>query len=341
MNLWKNTKKEILWFSRSYHSYNIDFINGRSKWHYPPFSSYQYGWENYIFPKRDHPDDSIFTKTLKPNDVLYFDPSSEFPRFKLGLTNNKRCIKTTKANAVVVSGKKTCSIASQQNMNVYEDNENRIIIIDTESFASCFNNDVFKLITYCNNLQFQIEKLTLIYSGLLESFAKESLWIPNYLDGMYNVPLIKDVVLDKIICNMCPDVTLDEINSIYDMLSSSDKSVVQLGMKMITGFNVDKYRLTFRMLLYSTDKWVNCCRNTVACDQLINTLNINYRYPNSNFEYVCRWFEEDDYTYTVEDIALAKQFGGKLIKKHLESFYKELINEGYKWVPDSFSINVN
>jgi hypothetical protein len=50
---------------------------------------------------------------------------------------------------------------------------------------------------------------------------------------------------------MCPEPTYEEMLSLLDMLNSEDASIVQLGVKMITGFNVEKYRLTFRLILYT------------------------------------------------------------------------------------------
>ena len=59
----------------------------------------------YLYPKQDLTNIEKFqTKTINPESKLYFDPGSGFPRFKLGLTDNKRCIKVPKANYIVVSG---------------------------------------------------------------------------------------------------------------------------------------------------------------------------------------------------------------------------------------------
>lgn len=48
---------------------------------------------------------------------------------------------------------------------------------------------------------------------------------------------------------MCPEPTYEEFVSILDMLDSQDASVVQLGTKMIAGYNVDKYKLSMRLIL--------------------------------------------------------------------------------------------
>lgn len=71
----------------------------------------------------------------------------------------------------------------------------------------------------------------------------------KYLDGQYTKPFVTDVQLDKIICEMCPEPTYEEFNSVLDMLNSEDASVVQLGVKMLTGYNVEKYKLSMRLIL--------------------------------------------------------------------------------------------
>ncbi|MBO7693462.1 MAG: hypothetical protein J6T10_12600 [Methanobrevibacter sp.] len=90
-----------------------------------------------------------------------------------------------------------------------------------------------------------------IYKGRLSTFDKDSVYLAKYADGEYTVPYITDNELDKIICGMCPEPTYDEVTSLIDMLNSEDASVVQLGVKMLTGFNVEKYKLTFKLILYT------------------------------------------------------------------------------------------
>jgi hypothetical protein len=59
--------------------------------------------------------------------------------------------------------------------------------------------------------------------------------------------------LDKIINDLCPEPTYEEIESIVDMLNSEDAATVQLGVKMIQGYNANKYRLTLRLILCTRD----------------------------------------------------------------------------------------
>ncbi len=50
---------------------------------------------------------------------------------------------------------------------------------------------------------------------------------------------------------MCPEPTFDELCSIIDMLNSDDAAVVQLAIKTLSAYDIAKYKLTFRLILYT------------------------------------------------------------------------------------------
>ena len=85
----------------------------------------------------------------------------------------------------------------------------------------------------------------------MTSYGKDTVYLAKYADGDYTLPYITDNELDKAICGMCPEPTYDEIMSVIDMLNSDDASIVQLGVKLIAGFNVEKYKMTFKLILYT------------------------------------------------------------------------------------------
>ena len=85
----------------------------------------------YLYPKKDLSQISkLEAKTVQPESVLYFDPGSGFPRFKLSLTDNKRCIKLDKANYIVVSGK--CE---------YQSPEETYVILEDDKLFYFVNKD--------------------------------------------------------------------------------------------------------------------------------------------------------------------------------------------------------
>jgi hypothetical protein len=104
---------------------------------------------------------------------------------------------------------------------------------------------------------------------------------------------------------------------------------------MITGFNVEKYKLTFKLILYTRQNWYNYTRNTVGTKQLIDTLGMSTYYIGDDFGYSCRWAEKIGESYTAEDVAMAKKVSSKLVKDWLQQKYNECFaNQMYKWVPD-------
>ena len=89
---WKDTDKTCYYVRFSTIDYgisrgiNVDPFSD----HYWDFYNNSILYENIDLSKVD----GFRTKTINPESKLFFDPGSGFPRFKLGLTDNKRCIKT-------------------------------------------------------------------------------------------------------------------------------------------------------------------------------------------------------------------------------------------------------
>lgn len=88
--------------------------------------------KGYIYPKKDLSVISkLETKTIKPGSTLYFDAGSGFPRFKLSMSDNKRCIKVAKGDYIVVSGERSCQCPPYEYV-VIEDLSNIYLVRDEE-----------------------------------------------------------------------------------------------------------------------------------------------------------------------------------------------------------------
>jgi hypothetical protein len=110
---------------------------------------------------------------------------------------------------------------------------------------------------------------------------------------------------------------------------------------MITGFNVEKYRLTFRLILYTRKNWYLFTQNTVGTKQLVDTLKINPYWISDEFGSSCGYAEEAGKTYTVEDIAMAKQVASVMIKEWMQNqFNRYFKNNKYKWLPDERHVKI-
>lgn len=337
---WKDTDKKIVFFNeytfnynRSYNRYDNPF---REKVYYYSSNLHTNG---FAYPKKDLKNVSTFeTKTLKPESKLCFDSGSGFPRFKLALSDSKRCIKVDKADCIVVSGSNDVKI-SEVNWNVIEDN-NTVYVVNEE----CWNNYFRGIVAFKNMLSPYVTfdgEPTIIYSGIVASYSKESVYLAKYADGVYTKPFITDKELDKIICKMCPEPTYEEFESILEMLNSEDASIVQLGVKMIAGYNVDKYKLSMRLVLCTRLNWYLYTKNTVGTQQLMQTLGITQYQIKDDFSDGARQVQRRDETYIAEDIAIAKKLSSKMVKEWLQNTYQRyLLQYEYEWLPDERKIEL-
>ena len=328
---WCNTEKNILFFR--YNTYLWLLNSNRQGDPFDDWGGYSFKNGGFVYPKQDLSSvDKFETKKVNSDSVLYFDPGSGFPRFKLNVSGNKRCIKVPKADIIVVSGDTDYATPSY-NYIVIEDDAG-IYFVSEDEFDSWFNSSFQTFITAVSTYR-QFSNPKLIYKGRVTSYTKQSVYLAKYACGEYTLPYITDKELDKIICTMCPEPTYDEMMSLVDMLNSEDASIVQLALKMIAGYNVDKYKLTFRLILYTRTNWYMFTQNTVATKQLMETLNINRYYINDNFSSGAIYAQRSGETYTVEDIALAKQISKKLIKDWLQWEYKRyFLDKEFEWLPD-------
>lgn len=336
---WTNTDFECKFFN--YNAYSYAFCNNRPtdpfcipSWYH---EFYTKGW---LYPKQDLKSVENFkTKSINPESKLFFDSGSTFPRFKLGLTDSKRCIKVPKADYIVVSGENNFKITTEEYV-VLEDSSG-IYIIPYKDFNIYFNNNLQRFVNSMVGYHNFESNVRIIYQGKLQSYEKDSLYLAKYINGEYTVPYITDNDLDKICCNMCPDPTYEEFVSIIDMLNSDDASIVQLGVKMIAGYNVEKYKLSFKLILCSRRNWFNWSKNLVACKQLVETLGINSYNIYDDFAGGCARAQLKDETYTAEDLAIAKKLSSKLIREWLQHYADAyFFSRDYKWLPDERTIEI-
>lgn len=336
---WQDSDKSVCFFEQSTVYYNN--VNGNR---YDPFSfrswCYSMYSNGYIYPKKDLTAVSkLEVKTVKPESTLYFDPGSGFPRFKLSLTDNKRCIKIAKADYIVVSG--STDYQSPETTYVVLEDDKTIYFVNQDDWQMWYSSKLEDFVKVCSQYHTFNDNLHVIYQGRVNSYTKDSVYLAKYAKGEYTKPFITDVELDKVVCDMCPEPTLEEFLSILDMLDSQDASVVQLGVKMIAGYNVDKYKMSMRLLLQTRQNWFTYTRQTVATKQLMETLNINNYQITDNFPRGAVSVQHKGETYTVEDIAIAKQLSAKLIKQWLQNEYqRQLLSYDFEWLPDERKIEL-
>lgn len=294
----------------------------------------------YLFPKLDLSNiDNLKVTSLNPESTLYFDAGSGFPRFKLGLTDNKRCIKIPKANYIVVSGEVDYCTTDDQYVVMQDDEDT--FMIEKDDWDTWFGGLLTNFMSQVQPYYTFKGNVHIIYTGRIQSFSAKSLYLAKYATGEYTVPFITDNDLDKICCNMCPEPTYDEFISIIDMLNSDDASVVQLGIKMLAGYNVEKYKLSFRMILCTRRNWFDWSKNLVACKQLVDTLGITRYDVYDNFVSGCNRIQRTGENYTVEDIAIAKKLAYRFIRNDIQRYAQQYyFSREYEWLPDEKTVEL-
>ena len=104
----------------------------------------------------------------------------------------------------------------------------------------------------------------------------------KYIDNITNkyMQLIYDTELDKFICEGLMPVTEDDINTLHNMFSSNDNSVVGLGLKLLSSYDITSDPLSIVLLLhkhYSKIRY-NDAYKSVGFKQVINSLQITEDY---------------------------------------------------------------
>lgn len=340
---WKNTEADCFLFDYSYYNYYKIQNRAGDPFHIPSWWC-EVMQRGYVYPKLDLSVVEANNKvtTINSESTLFFDIGSGFPRFKLGLTNNKRCIKMAKADYVVVSGKTDFKITNEEYIVLEDiDSNSCMYFISDHDWKTYFNNSLVSFVISLKGLHDFTQDVKILYRGKLQSFDKNSLYLAKYATGEYTLPYITDKDLDKICCNMCPDPTYDEFMSIIDMLNSDDASVVQLGVKMLAGYNIEKYKLSFRLILCTRRNWLAWSKNLVACKQLTETLDIGTYDVYDSFSSGSYRCERSGESYTIEDIAIAKKLAIKLIREDLQNYFDTYYkNRDFQWLPDEKTVEL-
>ena len=199
--------------------------------------------------------------TLTPNTTLYFSASSEFPRFKLTDTGYKRCIKVEKADFIVM-GK--LELGQFDNCYLFEDEE-YFYLIDLDRMYFSYRSDQNKINAFKTDPEQYIRNhhlyygatLTLVYHGPICYGNVGSTDIEHIMNGDYK-KVITDKDLDLAINGTFDKLDADTVASICDMLDSPDKTTKGVGLKVLTGYNVQATPLTIRTMLGLREELAAC-----------------------------------------------------------------------------------
>lgn len=339
-----DSNRPIRFFSKRQHENNLQAKLNGSRWfghvfneYYsqPPEFRFSEGYVVDINYDTDSYKNNFYTGTINKGSVLFFDEDSRFPRTKLSVAGIKRCIKKDKATYIVLKEPTEIKKAISSYI-IFEDSGGMLYAIPEPEFVYYFQNSISNMENALKESDGPLGIVGEFYRGRIKGINSQGISsFVKFRDGDYTVPFITDNQLDLFINNTLPDPTIDELTAIREMLNSQDKAVVKLGAQMIAGYNVNKWPLTFRLLLMCSWKWANSYYggNSVVIKQLKSALNIHK---------VDRWFgwivdsiEEPGVTYTKDDCELAKDLARHMdeVKDYCKRAYHPLTQ---KFIPDEY-----
>lgn len=262
---------------------------------------------------------------ITTGNTFYFHKDSKFPRFKLMGTDYKRCIKQEKADYIVLPELKWQYryIWSNKAYRLYTDG-NKMYLISLQEYDDYFGSDS----NFISKIK-QFDNVSLTYLKQIENVhvvEKANLcWVEAY-NNKFTKPIITDNMLDIKLSQSLPTMTENDVEQIDSMLQSSDFSVQELGLKMLTGFNIFETPTLIKVLIFKNYNNIAYAMNKggVAVQKMLNGID----FPRSGYVspfpgWVDRIVEKDD-KYS--------DFEAKQIKKLLVPLYKQLAEQSMKVV---------
>lgn len=199
-------------------------------------------------------------QTINEKDNIYFFKQSKYPRFKFSANcKNPKTIKIDKADKIVTPN--IISTVTYFNRNSY------LIIQDTltENAYICERGQNVHLELYYKKGNFVDNVVALLQDKFLiqennYTTHDDLLMIDNYQgvskeflqDIFDNIDkCVSEESLEKYVSKDSTELDEDMYNSIYTMLSCKDAGTVELGIKMLSNFNVEKSAFRLGMLIRS------------------------------------------------------------------------------------------
>lgn len=272
MNKWYSTNQDVYLFQ----AYNFD-RNVKHPNNYLPVFRAWYG-NMVLFPlKKGDNFSEVVKKACTPittGKVFYFSKESKFPRYKLAGTEYKRCIKPEKADYIVLPELEPCNfVCTNKVFRLYEDDCKKSYLIDKEEYLKGFIDEA----SFIAQIR-QFGRVSLTFVQEMDSVGrvekKNTCWIDVY-NNQFTKPIITDNMLDIKLSQTFPTMTENDVEQIDTMLASEDKSVRELGLKMLTGFNIFETPTLIKVLLFKNINKISCLlsKGGVGIHKMLNGID--------------------------------------------------------------------
>lgn len=183
------------------------------------------------------------TPEINKDTTLCFSKSSKFPRFKIK-DKFKRCVKPEKADFIVVP---IIDFYNVRNRVIFE-SDTKVYMFDNQdnilgpgcTFSSTLSMEEY----FKKHQQIFPEKVEFSFKGNVSYDTCIELVADFYNKGY---KFITDKQLDAIVNQTLPEITMDDFNSISDLLNSTDKESQVLGLKSLPMYDITplKYSVNY------------------------------------------------------------------------------------------------
>lgn len=268
------------------------------KWIKGIFLGTQEDIDNEIHSKLNSSDPSTFKK-------VYFDPLCKYPRFKLNsLTNIKRCLDPSKADSIILHKMEFTTYSSKSSISGANKTRDYLILYSAQN--NCYYLiDYYPIKLYDSKEWKLLNKYITQYSkdntSGLHSWASALIngqILPSdcvifyfgkmiltddkqteFLDNLYSkyMKITYDTELDRFINIGLQKPEKEDLETINNMLASSDESVVGMGLKLLTNYNLGASACSIGIII--AQNWGNIIRSSVSrsvgFEQVLATLGLN------------------------------------------------------------------
>lgn len=282
------------------------------------------------------------------NPTFYFGKTSIFPRTRLKLSEYKKVNNCEKSNIqvignnIITEGEIGCVFETQDcfyimcHMNHIFCEEDKASVGFWDRYKVVPNTETIdKKIKYLQN-KFNLNEP--IYCGKIYwvSSEKEREDVTKMVTGEFN-NIIRDNTLDIVTSNKLDNITIEDVDTLYDMLSGWNIETLELGLKLLAGYNYIKYPCLTKILLknHNLKKAKNWHAHNIT--QIKNSIGFMYTFD----DVVSRKYYIFQTPSNKEDLYLCHYLWNKLISSKIERDMNEYCIPGLKYKCHAEQVDCN
>lgn len=294
--------------------------------------------------------EDIFTndKEIKETDSVYFFKESKYPRFKFNTNcKNNKTINISKADVIITP---QLNFVHPQNYKHYH-NKRLIICTDTNNVYNCIYDDhhfqgILEPYFHKGNIEDNLvaflqhrlliagNNYKIIYASALNSDVSS-----DFFNKLYeNIDkCVSETSLEKYLSKESAELTDDVHKQLDLMFQSKDAGSVELGMKMLVNFDIDKNALKLGLLIrrHRDNLARNKAATSVGFKNVLKQLGINLQDGVPTLNYINNLYKN---TQDEENKALMIDAFRKQLHSHLLDSYETYMRN--MDVPTSINIDI-